>query len=158
LVVLEAESEGNTGDGKTTCTLQQKGDNYASVEEEKKPKILTFKVNRVNYQFEEGMTWGEWVNSKYNTSDFFVLNNNEIVKGEPGDIDRVFYSCPVLKENQLNNTEYFEYPALPGHQLFENVSYFTAFNPNEEWCDDICSKEPYYIFVDSNGNLTYVEN
>ena len=28
LVVLEAESEGTPGDGKTTCTLCQKGDNY----------------------------------------------------------------------------------------------------------------------------------
>ena len=36
LVVLVAESDGNVGDGKTTCTLQQKGDNYATVEEDKK--------------------------------------------------------------------------------------------------------------------------
>ncbi len=35
LVVLVAESEGNIGDGTSTCTLTQKGDNYAVVEEEK---------------------------------------------------------------------------------------------------------------------------
>ena len=35
LVVLEAESEGEEGDGINTCTLQQKGDNYDQVEEEK---------------------------------------------------------------------------------------------------------------------------
>ncbi|MBE6150465.1 MAG: prepilin-type N-terminal cleavage/methylation domain-containing protein [Firmicutes bacterium] len=35
LVVLVSESEGNVGDGESTCTLQQKGDNYATVEEEK---------------------------------------------------------------------------------------------------------------------------
>ena len=35
LVVLEASSEGGTGNGTTTCTLCQKGDNYAEVEEEK---------------------------------------------------------------------------------------------------------------------------
>ena len=35
LQVLVAETEGITGDGKKTCTLQQKGDNYAQVEEEK---------------------------------------------------------------------------------------------------------------------------
>ena len=34
-VVLEATSEGEVGDGKTTCTLCQKGNNYAQVEEEK---------------------------------------------------------------------------------------------------------------------------
>ena len=33
LVVLSALKEGEVGDGKTTCTLQQKGDNYAQVEE-----------------------------------------------------------------------------------------------------------------------------
>ena len=35
LVVLVAESEGNVGDGETTCTLQQKGNNYEQVEQEK---------------------------------------------------------------------------------------------------------------------------
>ena len=44
LVVLEAESEGNTGDGKTTCTLQQKGDNYANVEQEKEASLKTLKI------------------------------------------------------------------------------------------------------------------
>ena len=39
LVVLEAESEGNTGDGTKTCTLQQKGDNYTQVEQEKNNKV-----------------------------------------------------------------------------------------------------------------------
>ncbi len=36
LVVLISESEGNIGNGTSTCTLQQKGDNYIQVEEEKK--------------------------------------------------------------------------------------------------------------------------
>ena len=35
LVVFEAESDGTPGDGKTTCTLCQKGKNYDAVEEEK---------------------------------------------------------------------------------------------------------------------------
>ena len=35
LIVLKAASEGEVGDGETTCTLQQKGDNYAQVEQEK---------------------------------------------------------------------------------------------------------------------------
>ena len=36
LVVLEATSEGETGNGTTTCTLCQKGDNYSEVVEAKK--------------------------------------------------------------------------------------------------------------------------
>ena len=42
LAVLEAESEGNIGNGKTTCTLQQKGDNYNQVEEEKSQNKNSF--------------------------------------------------------------------------------------------------------------------
>ena len=43
LVVLEATSEGETGNGTTTCTLCQKGDNYSEVENEKKDK---YKIGR----------------------------------------------------------------------------------------------------------------
>jgi len=39
LVILEAESEGTSGNGQTTCTLSQKGDNYSDVEEEKKMRL-----------------------------------------------------------------------------------------------------------------------
>ena len=38
LVVLEVESEGNAGNGRSSCTLYQKGDNYDLVEQEKKDK------------------------------------------------------------------------------------------------------------------------
>ena len=41
LVVLEATSEGETGNGQTTCTLCQKGKNYDAVEEEKMEKKPT---------------------------------------------------------------------------------------------------------------------
>ena len=39
LVVLESTSYGETGDGKTTCTLCQKGNNYDEVEQEKKMRL-----------------------------------------------------------------------------------------------------------------------
>ena len=35
--------------------------------------LITFTINGTSYQAEDGMTWGEWVNSSYNT-DGFVLN------------------------------------------------------------------------------------
>ena len=41
LVVLTAVKEGEVGDGKTTCTLQQKGDNYASVEQSNQTPPVT---------------------------------------------------------------------------------------------------------------------
>ena len=39
LVVLEAASEGEVGDGKTTCTLCQKGNNYDEVQKEKNKRL-----------------------------------------------------------------------------------------------------------------------
>ena len=34
--------------------------------EENKPNLITFTIDGVEYQAEEGMTWEEWVNSEYN--------------------------------------------------------------------------------------------
>ena len=49
LVVLESESEGKTGNGKSTCTLQQKGSNYDIVEKEKQSRLtnLVMKNNSI---------------------------------------------------------------------------------------------------------------
>ena len=40
LIVLDSASEGEAGNGETTCTLCQKGDNYEQVEEEKRIKAV----------------------------------------------------------------------------------------------------------------------
>lgn len=37
-------------------------------------KLITFTIDGVTYQAEPGMTWEEWVNSKYNTDGYLVLN------------------------------------------------------------------------------------
>ena len=52
LIVLVASSEGQTGNGTTTCTLCQKGDNYTQVEEEKN--------NNSNPENREGYLSGTW--------------------------------------------------------------------------------------------------
>lgn len=44
------------------------------VAEFKKPNIITFKVASIEYQAEEGMTWGEFVSSKYNDGSIITLN------------------------------------------------------------------------------------
>ena len=35
--------------------------------------LITFTINGTSYQAEEGMTWGDWVNSIYNTNNEFEL-------------------------------------------------------------------------------------
>ena len=82
LVVLEAESEGNIGDGKTTCTLQQKGDNYTQVEQEKEASVKTVEIwfenpsGSYTIRYKEGMTWGEWVVSNYNNTNIVVVSGD----------------------------------------------------------------------------------
>lgn len=34
--------------------------------------IISFYITAVEYQAEEGMTWGEWINSNYNTAEFYT--------------------------------------------------------------------------------------
>ena len=36
--------------------------------------IITFTIDGVEYQAEEGMTWGEWVDSEYNTDSYYIEN------------------------------------------------------------------------------------
>ena len=38
--------------------------------------LITFTIGGVQYQAEEGMTWGEWVDSEYNTGNYKVVSVN----------------------------------------------------------------------------------
>jgi hypothetical protein len=43
--------------------------------------LITFTINNVEYQAEEGMTWEEWVDSEYNSTKEFYISNNNIFGG-----------------------------------------------------------------------------
>ena len=38
-------------------------------------KLISFIIEGTSFQAEEGMTWGEWCNSEYNTEGHFVSNS-----------------------------------------------------------------------------------
>ena len=87
LVVLEAESEGSTGDGKTTCTLQQKGDNYANVEQEKEASLKNVNIyidgtGTKTIKYKDGMSWEEWTFSKYNNLNLKISSGAIVMVGE----------------------------------------------------------------------------
>ena len=46
------------------------GSGYELVEPE--ANLITFTIKNTEYQAEAGMTWGEWIDSEYNTSDMLV--------------------------------------------------------------------------------------
>ena len=59
--------------------------------------LITFIVNGTEYQAEEGMTWGEWVDSEYNVNRDFEIDpfDNSIAHGSryvSNDEDYIFAS------------------------------------------------------------------
>ena len=77
LVVLVAESEGNVGNGETTCTLQQKGNNYATAEEEKNNN-----ANNEAYEKYLNETTAYALYSSNNKTLTFVRSKDEIKVGD----------------------------------------------------------------------------
>lgn len=75
-------------------------------------KIIEFYIKKENetektkYTAKEGMTWYEWVNSKYNTYGYTVSGGNteySIVRKSNGGVDedvQEAYATQVIKENQ----------------------------------------------------------
>ncbi len=66
-------------------------------------KIINFTVDVTTYQAEEGMTWGEWVNSSYNTGGFYIAVNYIMASS----YYYVGHSVghPVGRTEQINNGE-----------------------------------------------------
>jgi hypothetical protein len=65
--------------------------------------MISFTVGGVQYQAEEGMTWGEFVNSEYNNGDIFVSNG--VVGTNSGYIQKD-YNCVLLTDIIENNYTY----------------------------------------------------
>lgn len=68
------------------------------------PNIITFTIMDIEYQAEEGMTWGEWVDSKYNTTDFYLSTRFSILYGEGESVHDGGYaviSGDIILENHV---------------------------------------------------------
>ena len=65
-------------------------------------KTMTIKLitgTQGTYSFEEGMTWGEWIVSKYNTDGFKIINNCICSSGGVGSM--------ISPSTVINEGEYF---------------------------------------------------
>lgn len=76
--------------------------------------IISFNINVFNtiytYNAEEGMTWEEWVNSKYNTGDYQIINDVIIDKNhsyyvttDVGSTSLVSLSAVISAEHEYGN-------------------------------------------------------
>ena len=73
---------------------------------EKRAKIISFTINSTTYQAEEGMTWRQWIESKYNTIGTITIGESRISNG--GDI--LGYNTKqgpqTVKPDEVINTKY----------------------------------------------------
>lgn len=63
-------------------------------------KLISFTINDIQYQAQEGMTWGEWVSSQYNTNGCYVDIDDSIgySYGWIGTSEDYVYSSEVIQE------------------------------------------------------------
>jgi hypothetical protein len=66
--------------------------------------LISFTINGKQYQAEEGMTWGEWVASEYNTDNYFVENDRIKIGVTAVYLKGVGFMGPTA--NIRGNTEY----------------------------------------------------
>lgn len=76
--------------------------------------LIVFQVTHNSYLAEEGMTWGEWVNSSYNPGGYFSDNQNLIYTSSGATIltslsqkvysDDIIYSNQYITDNQGGST------------------------------------------------------
>lgn len=71
-----------------------------------KPELITFTIDGTQYNAEEGMTWGEWCNSSYNTYGYVIDYNGYIAAGVGHDY--VAFSGSLVKSTDviINNKNY----------------------------------------------------
>ena len=66
--------------------------------------LITFTVNGISYQAEEGMTWGDFINSEYNDGNFTSSNNRVKYNGydiyEPSVTQKYTLIVGTIPENQ----------------------------------------------------------
>ena len=48
---------------------------------DEEPALISFSISGTEYQAEDGMTWGEWVESEYNTGNVGVTTSGDVYLG-----------------------------------------------------------------------------
>lgn len=103
-------SNGDTPVIESKCTYQISILNgLATIMKFNKPiVVISFTIEGTSYQAEEGMTWGEWVNTGYNVSGYLITNNNinNINKGTNYVITQN-YNRVVINDTIISNYNYY---------------------------------------------------
>ena len=93
-----------SSEGSSEFTGESDGDNEGSGGDD--VVTISFTINGVSYQAEEGMNWEQWVNSSYNADGFIVDGNNIYKGGYYVYIDRGPYTDIVQKSEIIESLSY----------------------------------------------------
>ena len=78
-IVYRKDSGANSGTDRGYVLIPKNVEDQGNGNDTSK-NLITFTIDGVEYQAEEGMTWGEWCESEYNTDGYNIIGtNNHIV-------------------------------------------------------------------------------
>ncbi len=96
VIAIAYDSSASRADGPFTVTFGDLKLEYSTIA----LKLISFSMNGVTYQAEEGMTWDEWVSSSYNTDGYFV--RNEYLYNPQGATDQISSTDIIIENNDYS--------------------------------------------------------
>jgi len=101
----EAEVRALFGNGTTTTPETNTETTPDTTPETTTPTLISFNIgSSKSYQAEEGMTWGEWVASEYNTGGFKVMNDNIYTADGNRRVENVTSSTEIIPNTTYTAT------------------------------------------------------
>ena len=129
-------------------------------------ELITFNITGTQYYAENGMTWEEWINSSYNSADFYIFNHGIFNSVESklffvadfGDDSTVYPENTIVQGNGYDFTEnpsYFDsyYLGLRGN----SIDHYNILYLNESYLNTILGMYPeviQFILDANNGTIT----
>jgi len=80
-------------------------------------KLITFTIDSITYQAEEEMTWEEWVNSSYNTNEWYIGTSNQS-SGSKSVVRDKYQAYVTTNRDNISNW------VLPSN-IIESTTYYT---------------------------------
>ena len=70
------------------------------------PSLITFKINNTEYSAEENMTFGEWVDSAYNTGDFVAYDDSVFTSDESFYLENITLADTIYAGGEYSLVQY----------------------------------------------------
>lgn len=102
-VVIEYEDGAQLADGPFNVEFGNLRVDYSTVDNP--VSLISFTISGIEYQAEEGMTWNEWLDSSFNTGEWYAYSNMVISDGvRVGEYSYITYVSP--SDEIINATSY----------------------------------------------------